>query len=114
SYCLARMVDFENPAGVELYLRHGADPNFRIPWMHDRTHLHRAVVYGRSLPIVRLLVEAGGDPNARDDLRFTPLPSAVRHGRQDVARLLLGAGADEARLTAAPRTRNRLGPAVPR
>src|SRR5262249_33941517 len=81
SYCLARMLDFENPAGVKLYLRQGADPNFRILWMHARTHLHRAVVYGRSLPIVRLLVEAGGDPNARDDLGLTPFRSAVRNGR---------------------------------
>jgi ankyrin repeat protein len=112
SYCLARMVDFENRAGVELYLRHGADPNFRIPWMHDRTHLHRAVVYGRSLPIVRLLVEAGGDPNARDDLGFTPFRSAVRNGREDVARLLLGAGADEASLTGDDRTRDGLDPDV--
>ena len=67
SYCLARMLDFENLPGVDLYLEHGADPNFRIPWMHNRTHLHRAVVYGRSLAIVRRLVEAGGDPNAADD-----------------------------------------------
>ena len=85
SYCLARMLDFENPDGVELYLRHGADANFRIPWMHDRTHLHRAVVYGRSLPIVRLLVEAGGDPDARDDLGLTPFRSAIRNGRDEVA-----------------------------
>ncbi len=112
SYCLARMLDFENPTGVELYLRHGADPNFRIPWMHDRTHLHRAVVYGRSLPIVRLLVEAGGDPNARDDLGLTPFRSAVRNGREDVARLLLGAGADEASLAADDRKRNGLDPDV--
>src|SRR5262245_18173409 len=112
SYCLARMVDFENPAGVELYLRHGADPDFRIPWMHDRTHLHRAVVYGRSLAIVRSLVEAGGDPNARDDLGLTPLRSAVRNGREDVAGLLLGAGADEASLTADDRTRDGLDPDV--
>lgn len=96
SYCLARMLDFENLAGVELYLRHGADPNFRIPWMHDRTHLHRAVVYGRSLAIVRRLVEAGGDPNAMDDLGLTPFRSALRHGREDVATLLREAGADSA------------------
>ena len=110
SYCLARMLDFENPDGVELYLRHGADPNFRVPWMHDRTHLHRAVVYGRSLSIVRLLVEAGGDPNARDDLGLTPLRSAVRHGREDVAGLLRGAGGHESSLTADDRAPARFDP----
>src|SRR5262245_20230753 len=99
SYCLARMIDFENPAGVELYLRHGADPNLRIPWMKSRTHLHRAVVYERSLPIVRLLAEAGGDPNAADDIGLTPFRSAVRQGREDVVRVLREAGADESTLT---------------
>ncbi len=100
SYCLARMIDFENPAGVGLYLQHGADPNFRVPWMHDRTHLHRAVVYGRSFPIIQALVQAGADPNARDDLGLTPLRSAVRHGRDDVARLLQEAGGDRTTLVA--------------
>jgi hypothetical protein len=59
SYCLARMLDFENPAGVHLYLAQGADPDVRIPWMAHRTHLHRAIAYGRSLEIVRLLIEGG-------------------------------------------------------
>ncbi|HEV8531496.1 MAG TPA: ankyrin repeat domain-containing protein [Methylomirabilota bacterium] len=110
SYCLARMLDFENPVGVQLYLRHGADPNFRVPWMHDRTHLHRAVVYGRSLAIVRQLVEAGGDPNARDDLGLTPLRSAVRHGREDVVTLLRESAGDEGGVTADDRTPARVDP----
>jgi ankyrin repeat protein len=96
SYALARMLDFENAQGVALFLRHGADPDLRVPWMHHRTHLHRAIVYGRGLPIIRLLVEAGGDVNARDDRGITPLGYAVRHGRDDVAALLRWAGADEA------------------
>ena len=103
SYALGRMLDFENPAGVELLLRHGADPNFRIPWMHHRTHLHRAIVYRRSLPIVAILVDAGGDPNAVDDLAMTPLRYAVRHGRDDVAALLRRAGAAETAVTAEDR-----------
>jgi ankyrin repeat protein len=103
SYALGRMLDFENPGGVELFLRHGADPNFRIPWMHHRTHLHRAIVYGRSLPIVAMLVDAGGDANATDDLTMTPLRYAVRHGRDDVVALLRHAGAAETAVTAADR-----------
>ena len=94
SYCLARMLDFENPAGVDLYLAHGADPNFRIPWLRDRTHLHRAIANGRSAAIIRRLLEAGGDPNVTDDRGLTPLRSALRHGRDDVAGLLREAGAD--------------------
>jgi ankyrin repeat protein len=98
SYCLARMLDFENPSGVDLYLDHGADPNFRIPWLRNRTHLHRAVAYGRSTTIVRRLLEAGGDPNVIDDRGLTPLRSAVRHGRQDLADVLRAAGADDTKL----------------
>jgi ankyrin repeat protein len=99
SYCLARMLDFENPAGVELYVRHGADPNLRVPWMNHRTHVHRAIVYGRSLPIVELLLRAGGDPNATDELGMTPLRYAVRHGRDDVAALLRRMGATDSAVT---------------
>jgi hypothetical protein len=53
SYCLARMLDFENPAGVDLYLDHGADPNFRVPWLRNRTHLHRAVATATTRPSPR-------------------------------------------------------------
>jgi len=103
SYALARMLDFENPEGVALLLRHGADPNLRVEWMHDRTHLHRAIAYGRTLPIIRMLVEAGGDPNAADDVGETPLGYAVRQGRDDAAALLRAAGGDDARVTDAER-----------
>ena len=103
SYALARMVDFENPAGVKLLLDHGADPNFRIPWMHHRTHLHRAVVYGRSFPVVAMLVEAGGDVRAADDLGMTPFRYAVRHGREDLVTQMRRAGAAEDVVTAEDR-----------
>jgi ankyrin repeat protein len=103
SYALARMLDFENPRGVELLLAHGADPNLRVRWMHDRTHLHRAIAYGRSLPIIRMLVEAGADANARDDRGVTPLGYAIRHGRNDVAGLLREAGGDDTLVTDADR-----------
>ena len=96
SYCLARMLDFENPAGVWLFLSQGADPDLRIPWMAHRTHLHRAIASGRSLEIVRLLVDAGADAGARDDTGMTPIRYAVRHGRDDVVALLRAAGADPA------------------
>src|SRR5262245_25483864 len=110
SYCLARMIDFENPAGVDLYLRHGADPNFRIPWMKSRTHLHRAVVYERSLPIIRLLTDAGGDPNAADDLGLTPFRSAMRQGRDEVVRVLREAGGSESSLTGDDRRPSSIDP----
>ena len=67
-------------------------------------------MYGRSLAIVRRLVEAGGAPNATDDLGLTPFRSAVRHGRDDVADLLRAAGGQETSLTADDRRPARIDP----
>jgi ankyrin repeat protein len=68
------------------------------------------VVYGRTLPIVRQLLDAGGDPNARDDLGLTPFRSAVRQGREDVARLLRERGGDESALAGDDRNPARVDP----
>jgi hypothetical protein len=78
--------------------------------MKSRTHLHRAVVYERSLTIIRLLAEAGGDPNATDDLGLTPYRSAMRQGREDVVRVLREAGGDDSALTADDRRPARIDP----
>lgn len=107
SYCLARMLDFENPAGVDLYLTHGADPNFRIPWLHNRTHLGRAVTEGRNAGIVVMLLEHGGDPNAKDDRDLTPYQYAVRRGNDEIARLLADRGADTSLVTDVDRAMGR-------
>lgn len=44
--------------------------------------------------VLKLLIEAGADVNARDDERATPLHMAAYAGRPAHARLLLEAGAD--------------------
>jgi ankyrin repeat protein len=88
SYCLGRALDFEYPDSVRLYLHHGADPNFRVPWMKNRTHLHRAVESGRSMDILRMLLDAGGDASLPDADGVTPFRTAIRYGREDVVSLL--------------------------
>ncbi|MDD5201158.1 MAG: ankyrin repeat domain-containing protein [Terrimicrobiaceae bacterium] len=96
SYCLARALDFENPEAAHLFLAHGADPNFQVPWAENRTHLHRAVQNGRSSGIVGALLRAGADPLARDAAGLTPYQIAVRYGQEDLAGLLESHGTVEA------------------
>jgi len=55
--------------------------------------LHAAAA-GRHVEIVRLLVEAGTDVNARQQAGFTPLHAAAQNGDLESAKLLLAHGAD--------------------
>lgn len=89
SYCLGRALDFENPEAVQLFLAHGANPNTRIPWFENRTHLQRAIAAHRSLEIIEALVEGGGDPRLPDGIGLTAYRHAVRMGREDVVAYLV-------------------------
>jgi ankyrin repeat protein len=93
TYCLGRATDFEYPQHVALFLKAGADPNFRINWDGLRTHLHKSVYLGRSSAIVKLLIDAGGDVNALDDRGVSVLRSAMRNGNRAVVELLRSHGA---------------------
>jgi ankyrin repeat protein len=52
-YCIRRALDDENPKAVEIYLKHGTNPN----------HLDWALFRERSFEIVQLLVNWGADIN---------------------------------------------------
>jgi hypothetical protein len=88
SYCMGRALDFENPEAVRLFLDHGADPNFRIPWFENRTHLHRAIENRRSAGIIDALLEAGADMRLEDANGLTAYQYAVRYGREEIVALL--------------------------
>ncbi|HTV47396.1 MAG TPA: ankyrin repeat domain-containing protein [Phycisphaerae bacterium] len=100
-YCLGRTLDFEYPEHVALFLKAGADPNFRTNWNGVRTHLHKAVYLGRSVSIVKMLIDAGGDVNAVDERGISILRSAVRNGVPDVVNLLRAVGAHDENMTEA-------------
>ncbi|MGH8776515.1 MAG: ankyrin repeat domain-containing protein [Jiangellaceae bacterium] len=82
-------LDFEDVAGLKWFLHHGADVN--------REHcLHHAIVRGRSVRILRLLLDAGADVNApwdRWDAGRRPLALAARSGHLAAYELLAEHGA---------------------
>jgi ankyrin repeat protein len=55
--------------------------------------LHAAVA-ARNAGAVALLLEGGADPNARQQIGYTPLMGAAGAGRNDMVDLLLARGAD--------------------
>ncbi|KAM7193221.1 ankyrin [Rhypophila sp. PSN 637] len=89
----------DSPACTALLLRYGADPNARDNYR--RTPLHWAMTSG-NVEVVRLLLEAGTNPDVVDDDGATPLSELVtrlecgasRQGHPEIARMLLEWGAD--------------------
>jgi ankyrin repeat protein len=92
---LALAAFFGHPAMVTLLLAHGADPTVTARNEMRVQPLHAAVA-ARSAECVRALLDAGADPNARQQRGYTPLMGAASAGRDDLAVLLLARGADPA------------------
>ncbi len=67
------------------------------------TPLHSAAAGGHT-KIVRLLLDSGADPNARQQGDFTPLHAAAQNGNLEMMRLLLFRGADAEARTAEGKT----------
>src|SRR5262245_850645 len=74
---------------IRWLLAHGIDVNARRPiWDCNHTALHMTVENGE-MAIARLLLDAGADPNIRDDkFNATALGWARHFGREDFAELL--------------------------
>jgi len=60
----------------------------------SKSAIHHAAVRGQA-EVLRVLLEAGADPNALDDPRNTPLHTCACRGHARAAYLLLQAGADQ-------------------
>ena len=84
---------WKDPRYLSLLLRHGGDPN-ALDVYGNRTILHIAPVFS-GVEHARLLVEAGADIHARENLSLsTPLHTVVLADLYDTAYYLLEQGAD--------------------
>jgi ankyrin repeat protein len=84
-------LDYDRFESVRLLLEHGGDPNESPEW----PALHHAVIRGRSREFLRLLVERGADPAARDRSGRSAYQHALRRGRSDLAETLRELGAPD-------------------
>lgn len=84
---------FGHPSTVQLLLAGGADPAQASNNTMKVQPLHAAVA-GRNADCVQAILDAGADPDARQQLGYTPLMGAASAGREDLAELLLARGAD--------------------
>jgi ankyrin repeat protein len=82
-------VSKRNLATIRWLLTHGIDVNAKRPmWDCNHTALHMTIESG-AIEIARLLLDAGADPNVRDDkFHSTALGWAEFFGRDDTAELI--------------------------
>ena len=93
---LSRAAARGDAAKVKTLLRSGMlDVNSRNGYFFnkDATPLHKAANKGHRI-VVKLLINRGADPNARDPYGETPLQTAAFYGHKDAVKLLLNGGAD--------------------
>lgn len=90
---LVSLVQRNDLEGVRAAVASGARVNAPRPSLENKTALHFAVARSGAA-MVKLLLELGADPNARDSGGETPLSMAAFRGRADCVRELLAAKAD--------------------
>lgn len=85
---IGRVLDYGKLDDLRLMLQHGGDANER-PW------IHHAILRGRSIEHIRLLVGAGADLNATNHDGTSLYRRAQLHGRTDVLEILRSSGIEE-------------------
>jgi ankyrin repeat protein len=91
-YPLGLAAYFGHRAIVEFLLKNGANVSTAARNAQKVTALHAGASRGGA-EIVKMLLEAGADPNAKQERGFVPLHSAAANGNSAVVELLLKHGA---------------------
>jgi uncharacterized protein len=89
---------FGGPQATALLIAHGAHVHrFSRNPMHNQP-LHACIALSRDCETVRILIAQGADVNMAQTGGYTPLHQAAAAGLEELAGILLAAGADPARL----------------
>jgi ankyrin repeat protein len=91
-YPLGLAAYFGHRAIVEFLLKNGTDVSLAARNAQKVTALHAGASRGGP-EIVRMLLEAGADPNTKQERGFVPLHSAAANGNAAIVELLLKHGA---------------------
>ena len=103
---------FAQPDAAAELLRSGADPNAVAKNAMKVAVINSAAASGRA-DLVKMVLGAGGDPNARQMAGYTALHAAAAHDNVEMAQALLDAGANPALLSDDNQTAaDKAGPAV--
>lgn len=91
-YPLGLAAYFGHPSIVEFLLKNGAEVKLAARNTQKVTALHAGASRGGA-EIVKMLLDAGADPNVKQERGFVPLHSAAANGNAAVVELLLKYGA---------------------
>jgi uncharacterized protein len=90
---LGYAIFFRHPALARSLIERGADVNAVAENAQRVAPVHAAASVG-DVETLRLLLDRGADPNARQHNSFVPLHAAAGNGDLDMAKLLVARGAD--------------------
>ena len=80
--------------GINHLIASGVNPNCERATGSGGSPLHYAVRNKNTIEVIKLLLNAGANPNKVDINGTTPLHRAVQSGQSDMVKMLLEAGAD--------------------